>query len=197
MQRTRCRSTPSSRRVKISTSVTGQRSIATGLAVFLVALRKANRLTAMSRAMAQQVAGSARSLEQALLFLQNERETCRDESVRLEAKLKDSDRARSEMTRTIRMVERAKNEFKDNVRPFPAVDAAQRAAAPAFAQQPVPAAQTEIDRLYHFANFRQLESSIQRGLIGIKSLKQRGFGNISNFEIKYNQTTSIDEVLYR
>lgn len=117
--------------------------IATGLAVFLVALRKANRLTAMSRAMAQQVAGSARSLEQALLILQNERETCRDESVRLEAKLKDSDRARSEMTRTIRMVERAKNEFKDNVRPFPAADAAQRVATPAFVQ-PAPAAPAEV-----------------------------------------------------
>jgi hypothetical protein len=47
--------------------------MATGLAVFFVALRKANRLTAMSHAMAKQVAGSAKSLEQALLFLQNER----------------------------------------------------------------------------------------------------------------------------
>ncbi|MBA8879788.1 BAB2_0123 family type IV secretion system effector [Phyllobacterium myrsinacearum] len=117
--------------------------IATGLAVFFVALRKANRLTAMSHAMAQQVAGSARSLEQALLFLQNERETCRDESVRLEATLKDSDRARSEMTRTIHLVERAKNEFKNNVHPFPATDAGQRVTASVPFAQPaagVPAA---------------------------------------------------------
>ncbi|MBA8903565.1 hypothetical protein [Phyllobacterium sp. P30BS-XVII] len=117
--------------------------IATGLAVFFVALRKANRLTAMSHAMAQQVAGSARSLEQALLFLQNERETCRDESVRLEAKLKDSDRARSEMTRAIHLVERVKNDFKNNVHPFPTPEAIQRTATPASVAQPAPAAPAE------------------------------------------------------
>ncbi|QND50632.1 hypothetical protein HB779_01270 (plasmid) [Phyllobacterium sp. 628] len=114
--------------------------ITTGLIVFFVTLRKANKLTAMSRALAQQVAGSAKSLEQALQLLQNERETCRDESVRLEAKLKDSDRARTEMTRTIHLVERARNEFKDNVRPFPAIDPAQRNAAPASVAQPAAAA---------------------------------------------------------
>ncbi|CAN7699139.1 hypothetical protein LJR231_005765 [Phyllobacterium sp. LjRoot231] len=93
---------------------------AVSLAVFFAALRKANRLTAMSRVMAHQVASSAANLQQALAILQAERETCRDESVRLEARLKDSDRVRSEITRAIDLVERAKNDLKDNVRVIPA-----------------------------------------------------------------------------
>ena len=69
--------------------------------------------------MAHQVASSAANLQQALAILQAERETCRDESVRLEARLKDSDRVRSEITRAIDLVERAKNDLKDNVRVMP------------------------------------------------------------------------------
>ncbi len=87
------------------------------LAVFFVALRKANRLNAMSRVLAHQVASSAANLQQALAILQAERETCRDESVRLEARLRDSDRVRSEITRAIDLVERAKTDLKDGVRP--------------------------------------------------------------------------------
>ncbi len=52
---------------------------AASLLVFFVSLRKASRLMAMSRAVAQQVAGSAASLEQALSVLRTEREICRDE----------------------------------------------------------------------------------------------------------------------
>ena len=92
---------------------------AVSLAVFLSALRKANRLNAMSRVMAHQVASSAANLQQALAILQAERETCRDESVRLEARLRDSDRVRSEITRAIELVERAKSDLKDGVRTPP------------------------------------------------------------------------------
>ena len=60
---------------------------AVSLVVFFAALRRANRLTTMSRSMAHQVASSAANLQQALAILQAERETCRDESVRLEARL--------------------------------------------------------------------------------------------------------------
>jgi len=103
---------------------------AVSLVVFFAALRKANRLTAMSRIMAHQVASSAANLQQALAILQAERETCRDESVRLEARLKDSDRVRSEITRAIDLVERAKNDLKDNVRMMSA-PVQQSTAAPA------------------------------------------------------------------
>jgi hypothetical protein len=92
---------------------------ALSLVIFFAALRKANRLTAMSRVMAHQVASSAANLQQALAILQAERETCRDESVRLEARLRDSDRVRSEITRAINLVERAKNDLKDGVRSSP------------------------------------------------------------------------------
>ena len=92
---------------------------AVSLVVFFAALRRANRLTTMSRIMAHQVASSAANLQQALAILQAERETCRDESVRLEARLKDSDRVRSEITRAIDLVERARNDLKDNVRVMP------------------------------------------------------------------------------
>lgn len=92
---------------------------ALSLVIFFAALRKANRLTAMSRVMAHQVASSAANLQQALAILQAERETCRDESIRLEARLRDSDRVRSEITRAIDLVERAKSDLKDGVRPLP------------------------------------------------------------------------------
>jgi hypothetical protein len=90
---------------------------AMSLIIFFAALRKANRLTAMSRVMAHQVASSAANLQQALAILRAERETCRDESVRLEARLRDSDRVRSEISRAIDLVERAKSDLKDGVRP--------------------------------------------------------------------------------
>jgi hypothetical protein len=108
---------------------------AASLLIFLASLRKANRLMAMSRAVAQQVAGSAANLEQALSVLRAEREICRDESVRLEARLKDSDRARTEIARAIDLVKLAKVDLKENVVPFPAA-AAQ--AAPAFVANPAP-----------------------------------------------------------
>jgi hypothetical protein len=109
---------------------------ALSLVIFFAALRKANRLTAMSRVMAHQVASSAANLQQALAILQAERETCRDESVRLEARLRDSDRVRSEITRAIDLVERAKSDLKDGVRTSPATVqpsiATPRPAMPAF-----------------------------------------------------------------
>lgn len=109
---------------------------ALSLVIFFAALRKANRLTAMSRVMAHQVASSAANLQQALAILQAERETCRDESVRLEARLRDSDRVRAEITRAIDLVERAKNDLKDGVRPPPnpaqSAMATQRPAMPSF-----------------------------------------------------------------
>jgi hypothetical protein len=109
---------------------------AMSLIIFFAALRKANRLTAMSRVMAHQVASSAANLQQALAILQAERETCRDESVRLEARLRDSDRVRSEITRAIDLVERAKSALKDGVRPASAPAqppaASPRPAMPAF-----------------------------------------------------------------
>ncbi|MEK1852668.1 MAG: hypothetical protein AAAC48_12590 [Phyllobacterium sp.] len=109
---------------------------AMSLIIFFTALRKANRLTAMSRVMAHQVASSAANLQQALAILQAERETCRDESVRLEARLRDSDRVRSEITRAIDLVERAKSDLKDGVRPASATaqpsPATPRPAMPAF-----------------------------------------------------------------
>lgn len=105
---------------------------AASLLIFLASLRKANRLMAMSRAVAQQVAGSAANLEQALSVLRAEREICRDESVRLEARLKDSDRARTEIARAIDLVKLAKVDLKENVVPFPT------AAAPAFVANPAP-----------------------------------------------------------
>ncbi|ATU95903.1 hypothetical protein BLM14_29710 (plasmid) [Phyllobacterium zundukense] len=120
---------------------------AASLLVFFTALRKANRLMAMSRTVAQQVAGSAASLEQALSVLRTERETCRDESVRLEARLKDSDRARSEITKAIDLVKRAKIDLNENVVPFPAAastqSAAPRQAAPVFVSQAAPVMPTQ------------------------------------------------------
>ncbi len=115
---------------------------AVSLVIFVAALRKANRLTAMSRIMAHQVASSAANLQQALAILQAERETCRDESVRLEARLKDSDRVRSEITRAIDLVERAKNDLKDNVRvmPTPVQQSDIAPATPAFVAKAVPVA---------------------------------------------------------
>ncbi|RCW82282.1 BAB2_0123 family type IV secretion system effector [Phyllobacterium bourgognense] len=119
---------------------------AVSLVVFFAALRKAKRLTAMSRIMAHQVASSAANLQQALAILQAERESCRDESVRLEARLKDSDRVRSEITRAIDLVERAKNDLKDNVRVMPAsVQQADTApATPAFIAKAAPVAPAKI-----------------------------------------------------
>ncbi|MEK1888873.1 MAG: hypothetical protein AAAB35_15155 [Phyllobacterium sp.] len=116
---------------------------AVSLVIFLVALRKANRLNAMSRVMAHQVASSAANLQHALAILQAERETCRDESVRLEARLRDSDRVRSEITRAIDLVERAKSDLKDGVR-MPPVSvqpsmAAPKTSAPTAAQAEPPA----------------------------------------------------------
>lgn len=108
---------------------------AMSLIIFFAAVRKANRLTAMSRVMAHQVASSAANLQQALAILQAERETCRDESVRLEARLRDSDRVRSEITRAIDLVERAKSDLKDGVRPASPAQppaATPRPAMPAF-----------------------------------------------------------------
>ena len=99
---------------------------AVSLTVLMVALRKATRLNAMSRVMAHQVASSAANLQQALAILQAERETCRDESVRLEARLRDSDRVRSEIARAIELVERARSDLKDGVR------------GPALSVQPTP-----------------------------------------------------------
>lgn len=90
---------------------------ALSLAIFFAALRKANRITAMSRIMAHQVASSAANLQQALAILQAERESCRDESSRLEARLRDSDRVRSEIIRAIALVERAKIDLEVGVRP--------------------------------------------------------------------------------
>ena len=115
---------------------------AVSLVVFFAALRKANRLTALSRVMAHQVASSAANLQQALAILQAERETCRDESVRLEARLKDSDRVRSEITRAIDLVERAKNDLRDNVRvmPTPVQQSDMAPATPAFVAKAVPVA---------------------------------------------------------
>jgi len=113
---------------------------AVSLVVFFAALRKANRLTAMSRVMAHQVASSAANLQQALAILQAERETCRDESIRLEARLKDSDRVRSEIARAIDLVERAKNDLKDNVRviPAPVQQSTVAPATPAFVAKVAP-----------------------------------------------------------
>jgi hypothetical protein len=114
---------------------------ALSLVIFFAALRKANRLTAMSRVMAHQVASSAANLQQALAILQAERETCRDESVRLEARLRDSDRVRSEIARAIDLVERAKSDLRDGVRPAP-VPVQPSAAVPPFVAKtpPVPPA---------------------------------------------------------
>jgi biopolymer transport protein ExbB/TolQ len=105
---------------------------AVSLLIFLAALRKARHLALMSNIMAQQVAHSAANLQQALAILQAERENCHDESVRLEARLRDSDRVRSEISRAIELVELAKIDLKDNVRPAPSSvqAAAPRPAAP-------------------------------------------------------------------
>ncbi|PSH68175.1 hypothetical protein CU102_14730 [Phyllobacterium brassicacearum] len=111
---------------------------AVSLLIFFVSFRKANRLMAMSRAVAQQVAGSAASLEQALSVLRTEREICRDESVRLEARLKDSDRARSEIARAIDLVKLAKVDLKANAVPFPAPAPGSAQAIPAFVAKSAP-----------------------------------------------------------
>lgn len=87
---------------------------AVSLIVFFAALRKASRLTAMSRLMANQVASSANNLQKALAILQAEREICRDESIRLEARLKDSDRVRSEMSRAMELLKRARLDLNED-----------------------------------------------------------------------------------
>lgn len=87
---------------------------AVSLIVFFAALRKASRLTAMSKLMANQVASSANNLQKALAILQAEREICRDESIRLEARLKDSDRVRSEMARAMELVKRARLDLNED-----------------------------------------------------------------------------------
>ncbi|MEP7453749.1 hypothetical protein [Phyllobacterium sp. SB3] len=87
---------------------------AVSLIIFFAALRKASRLTAMSRLMANQVASSANNLQKALAILQAEREICRDESIRLEARLKDSDRVRSEMSRAMELVKRARVDLNED-----------------------------------------------------------------------------------
>lgn len=87
---------------------------AVSLIVFFAALRKASSLTAMSRLMANQIASSASNLQKALAILQAEREICRDESVRLEARLKDSDRVRSEMARAMDLVKRARLDLNED-----------------------------------------------------------------------------------
>lgn len=130
---------------------------AVSLVVFLAALRKANRLNAMSRVMAHQVASSAANLQQALAILQAERETCRDESVRLEARLRDSDRVRSEITRAIDLVERAKSDLKDGVR-TPAVSVqpsfvpAKAASAPAQSATPAKTLPVFVNRIVRSAD---------------------------------------------
>ena len=129
---------------------------AVSLAVFLAALRKANRLNALSRIMAHQVASSAANLQQALAILQAERETCRDESVRLEARLRDSDRVRSEITRAIALVERAKTDLKDGVR-TPALSvqpsmAAAKAAIPAPVEAPARTVPVFVNRIVRSAD---------------------------------------------
>lgn len=111
------------------------------LIIFFAALRKASQLTAMSRLMAAQVASSANNLQKALAILQAERETCRDESIRLEARLRDSDRVRSEMDRAVDLVKRARLDLQENFVPAakpvaePAAPAIQRHAATAFVPQ--------------------------------------------------------------
>ncbi|MHC1551695.1 BAB2_0123 family type IV secretion system effector [Phyllobacterium sp. K27] len=87
---------------------------AVSLIVFFAALRKASKLTAMSRLMANQVASSANNLQKALAILQAEREICRDESIRLEARLKDSDRVRSEMARAMELIKRARLDLNED-----------------------------------------------------------------------------------
>jgi hypothetical protein len=90
---------------------------AVSLIIFFAALRKASNLTAMSRLMANQIASSASNLQKALAILQSEREICRDESVRLEARLKDSDRVRSEIARAMDLVKRARLDLKPETSP--------------------------------------------------------------------------------
>lgn len=90
--------------------------MATGLAVFVISLRKAARIMKLSREIVHQVAHSAASLDHALATLQAERDTFRDESKRLEARLRDSDRARKDISRSISLVERVKGEIQDDVR---------------------------------------------------------------------------------
>ncbi|MGH7002931.1 MAG: BAB2_0123 family type IV secretion system effector [Alphaproteobacteria bacterium] len=108
---------------------------ALSLIVLFTALRKASKLTAMSRLMANQIAISAGNLQKALAILQAEREICRDESVRLEARLKDSDRVRSEMARAMDLVAQARLGM-------PAASITQQPAAAAFipSRQPASAA---------------------------------------------------------
>lgn len=130
---------------------------AVSLVVFLAALRKANRLNAMSRVVAHQVASSAANLQQALAILQAERETCRDESVRLEARLRDSDRVRSEITRAIDLVERAKSDLKDGVRTpavsvQPSFTAAKAASAPAQPETPAKILPVFVNRIVRSAD---------------------------------------------
>jgi hypothetical protein len=113
---------------------------ALSLVIFLAALRKANRISAMSHVMAHQVASSAANLQQALAVLQAERESCHDESVRLEARLRDSDRVRSEIARAIDLVEQAKSELNDRVRVTPAQQSPLVAGAPAVSADAAPVA---------------------------------------------------------
>ncbi|EJN06196.1 hypothetical protein [Phyllobacterium sp. YR531] len=108
---------------------------AVSLIIFFTALRKASRLTAMSRLMANQVASSANNLQKALAILQSEREICRDESIRLEARLKDSDRVRSEMARAMELVKRARLDLNEDALVAAAMQ--QPAAAPHITPSPM------------------------------------------------------------
>lgn len=107
---------------------------AVSLIIFFAALRKASSLNAMSRLMANQIASSASNLQKALTILQAEREICRDESVRLEARLKDSDRARAEIAGAMELVRRAKFDLKDEAQ---SVTAPQASSAPLPTAMPV------------------------------------------------------------
>ncbi len=108
---------------------------AVSLIIFFAALRKASSLTAMSRLMANQVASSANNLQKALAILQAEREICRDESIRLEACLKDSDRVRSEMAHAMELIKRARLDLNEDALVAAAMQ--QPAAAPHIAQSTI------------------------------------------------------------
>ncbi|MGH6761683.1 MAG: BAB2_0123 family type IV secretion system effector [Phyllobacterium sp.] len=90
--------------------------VAGGAGVFFVSLRKAQRIMKLSREVAHQVAHSAASLDHALATLQAERDAFSDEGRRLEAKLKDSDRACKYIDEAVSLVARVKGEIQDDVR---------------------------------------------------------------------------------
>lgn len=111
------------------------------LGAFILIARRTAQTLQLGRAMAKQIAAASNALNRTLHALQNEHDTLRDESRKLEACLGEAGRSRRDMVRSVDVVNRIRAELQTEIHALRGVIASRgpvASVAPAAVVQTVP-----------------------------------------------------------